>query len=443
MKRFYNATESEIRGLISKHKYSIVDVAKGNIKGKGSSKLRCIKNRLKAVSYLTNDASNRDLFEAYITIKSRAGTPYWESLTSTGGKYKGGRYLTKNLIYSALRGIDNGFDPRKPNYSKKKSVEHIIADDVKNSPENPLNAHHQNKNKGILGSVNGYIQKKVLPLVLAAAIGVGVGVYGGYNLKANMQKPARTEQAYVAQTDVKSQEPAKKEATLEQRIVEARAESKEQNKEILGNGGYNYKDTRWTQQKDTPGYSPERLRKKQERDKRFAPITARAKRNLDKTGDGLWRIISSPFKFLYNLGTGKVGNAAKNVVDIPIGALETVSGATGTVNSIGEALIRPPIYAVTGSNMLDRGAENLFDASIGGDSYMDLHADAIQIWNWGKPDGFFDDLGKRPVKSTISIAEDALLIWLLSSVGGDDGGSGVGGGVAGGAPGRGGGPGGP
>ncbi len=118
MKRFYNAKESEIRELISKYKYSIVDIAKGNIKGKGSSKLRCIKNRLNAISYLTENASYVDLFEAHVTIKSRAGTPYWESLTSTGGKYKGGKYLTMNLFYSALRGIDNEVNPRKPNYCK-------------------------------------------------------------------------------------------------------------------------------------------------------------------------------------------------------------------------------------------------------------------------------------------------------------------------------------
>ena len=364
---------------------------------------------------------------------------------------KNNRYLQRikqrKEIKKALSDLNSNINNYIETYSKIKE----------NNPGNSLLNNKDNlehKTEGVAASQNakrGGLEKVAIfattALLTASLIGGCVGYYIlDRSAKDEIAKLKSQKQIVYVEKDKQTSEQKKVESvittakpSLEEKLVEAKAESKKtEDKEIWGNRGNNY-------HKDIPEYSPERLKKKQERDKRHAPITARVKRNLNQLGDGVWKVVSSPFKFAYNVLTIHTKEAAKNVIDMPIGAIETVGGGLGAANGIGEGITRGLAYTITENDSLDNGLGHLFDASIGGDFNKDFHSDFVKFWEWGQRYGFLSDIENHPYKSSIAIIEDAFLIWLSSNAGhgGKGGGAeispGRSGGAGGGIPGRGGG----
>lgn len=401
-------------------KYSIVDIAKGNFRGKGTGALRNLENRLRVVSNLAPNSNFYELDKAYDIINEKAKSYYWKRVMKQPER------KLESCVGMATVVLQNELTP----YPATIKNEPERSNSAKNVQEAPINKKGKNT---------------LLNIALVAALGISCFL-GGYLVRGNYEREYHQNNKRIEQ---RVQETRKENKYSLQNVVAptpaqpttiAKAESKKQDKEIWENAGifpqgYCYK-------KDIPEYTAERWEKKQKRDKRHAPITARVKRNLNQAGDGIWKVVSSPFKFAYNVLTLNPTEATKNVVDMPIGALETVGGGLGTVNGIGEGITRGAMYTITENDTIDNGLGHFWDASIGGDFNKDFHADFIKFWEWGQKYGFLSDIKNNPCKSSIAIVEDALLIWGLSNIGGGDdgGGGGIGGG---GSPGRGGGPGGP
>ncbi len=397
-------------------KYSIVDIANCNFRGKGTGALRNLENRLRVISNLAQKSDFYELDKAYDIINEKEKSYYWKSVM------KQPKRKLESCVGMAKVVLQNELTPYPATI---KTNEPERSNSAKNAQEALINKKGKNT---------------LLNIALIAALGISCFL-GGYLTKGNYEREYNQNNKRIEQRVQETRKDSKYSLqdvvapTPAQPTTIAKAESKKQDKEIWGNAGYNYTN-------DKPEYSPERLKKKQERDKRHAPITARVKRNLNQAGDGIWKVVSSPFKFAYNVLTLNPTEATKNVVDMPIGALETVGGGLGTVNGIGEGITRGAMYTITENDTIDNGLGHFWDASIGGDFNKDFHADFVKFWEWGQKYGFLSDIKNNPCKSSIAIVEDALLIWGLSNGGGGDNGAG-GGAVGGGAPGRGGGPGGP
>lgn len=372
--------------------YNIVELAKGKIKGKGTGALRNLETRLRVVSSLAPKSKFAELDKAYDVLAEKKESYYWQKVMKQPN-----RELDKYVSMATI-----ALQNELVSYSTK-NKDPIISSSHKGQSSNRF--------------VKTIATVATIGLVIVGAMGIGYNIRDK-SAKDEIAKAKNQTQIVYVEKDKQTSEQEKVESpiisvkpTLEEKVVEAKAESKKtEDKEIWGNAGSNYR-------KDIPEYSPERLKKKLERDKRHAPITAKVKRNLNQVGDGVWKVVSSPLKFAYNVLTMHPKEAAKNVVDMPIGAIETIGGGLGTINGIGEGITRGAAYTITNNDSFDNGLGHFWDASIGGNFNKDFHSDFIKFWEWGQKYGFLSDIKNNPCKSSIAIMEDALLIWGLSNLG--------------------------
>jgi len=377
--------------------------------------------------------------------------------------------------YSKIK-VDNFGSAAK--YAHKTNLEHKSETVVTNKKDNK---------RGLEGTINKITTFATVAIVTASLIGGCIGYYArDKSAKDEIAKLKNQKQIVSIVKDKQTSEQAKVESmiitakqTLEDKLVEAKAESKKtEDKEIWGNGGYNKKDRKWTQIKDVPEYTPEKLAKREKYREIYSKFRNKSKEQFKSVtnwlGHSLWGAAKLPVDAcgtVYTTATipfrehgfkdtwQSLKNVSGDAWDVGEGVNKAASGVTlGTLNGVAGS---------TPLGILDKGVDavdwtiwNTYDALPFGDYDGKIKYELIRIDRWGEKDGFLcttfnKEHPENVIKTPISLASDYFLgKWIFGWIkdkwlgGGKDGSApwsraGRSGGAGGGIPGRSGGAGGP
>lgn len=416
-------------------KYSRVDLAKGNFKGKGTGTLRNLETRLRVLSILAPKSEFTELDKVYDIIAEKKKSYYWNKVMKQPD-----RKLGQSVSMAEIT-IQNELMP----YSIKENKDYAtLSGGIKETNTT------KNKKKGLEEAINKISNFATVCIVGAAVIS---GCIGYHARDSEIEKLKSQKSHMIIMTDLSSKELdqryegySKQEKQgqipiLDLRHTEdkkenimAKAESKKEEIKVAENKGvfpqgYCYK-------KEIPEFTPEKLAKREKYRKIYSDYRKKAGDELTSVpkwiGHSLLGIVKMPFdavKTVYNTVTipfqkhgfketwKSLKNTARDAWDVGEGINKSTSGLTlGTIDGLAGTT---PIGVLDKEiNALDWTVWNTYDALPFGDYDGKIKYELLRIDRWAEKDGFWCTTfnKKHPenvIKTPISLVSDYFLFKLL------------------------------